>query len=91
MGVKVKFVDNWKKTLWYLLKLIWYKKSEKDFCFYTIENPWTKFEVIPPYQVIPGILQKYVSTNRSLLQYKTLPAHFSNTKLILLRPDKFRQ
>ena len=27
---------------------------------------------------IPGNLQKYISTNRSLLQYKTLPVHFSN-------------
>ena len=36
------------------------------------------------YQMIPGNLQKYVSTNRSLLQCKTLPAHFSNNMMILL-------
>ena len=33
-------------------------------------------------QVIPGNLQKYVSTNRSLLQCKTLPAHSSNNMFI---------
>ena len=33
-------------------------------------------------QVIPGNLQKYVSTNRSLLQCKTLPAHFSNNMMV---------
>ena len=32
------------------------------------------------FQVIPGNLQKYLSTNRSLLQCKSLPAHFSNNK-----------
>ena len=35
-----------------------------------------------PYQVIPGNLQKYVSTNRSLLQCKTLPAHFGNNMMV---------
>ena len=35
-----------------------------------------------PYQVIPGNLQKYVSTNRSLLQCKTLPTHFSNNMMV---------
>ena len=35
-------------------------------------------------QVIPGNLQKYVSTNRSLLQCETLPAHFSNNIIHLL-------
>ena len=34
------------------------------------------------YQVIPGDLQKYVSTNRSLLQCKTLLAHFSNNIMV---------
>ena len=34
------------------------------------------------FQVIPGNLQKYVSTNRSLLQCKTLPAHFSNNMMV---------
>ena len=34
------------------------------------------------YQVIPENLQKYVSTNRSLLQCKTLPAHFSNNMTV---------
>ena len=34
------------------------------------------------HQVIPGNLQKYVSTNHSLLQYKTLPAHFSNNMMV---------
>ena len=34
------------------------------------------------YQVIPGNLQKYVSTNRNLLQCKTLPAHFSNNMMV---------
>ena len=34
------------------------------------------------YQVIPGNLQKYVSTNRSPLQCKTLPAHFSNNMMV---------
>ena len=34
------------------------------------------------YQVIPGNLQTYVSTNRSLLQCKTLPAHFSNNMMV---------
>ena len=33
-------------------------------------------------QVIPGNLQMYVSTNRSPLQYKTLPAHFSNNLMV---------
>ena len=33
-------------------------------------------------QAIPGNLQKYVSTNRSLLQCKTLPAHFSNNMMV---------
>ena len=33
-------------------------------------------------QVIPGNLQKYVSTNRSLLQCKTLPAHFSDNIMV---------
>ena len=32
-------------------------------------------------QVIPGNLQKYVSTNRNLPQCKTLPAHFSNNMM----------
>ena len=32
-------------------------------------------------QVIPGNLQRYVSTNRSLPQCKTLPAHFSNNMM----------
>ena len=34
------------------------------------------------FQVIPGNLQKYVSTNRNLLQCKTLPAHFSNNMMV---------
>ena len=34
------------------------------------------------FQVIPGNLQKYVSTNRSLLQCKTLPANFSNNMML---------
>ena len=34
------------------------------------------------HQVIPGNLQKFVSTNRSLLQCKTLPAHFSNNMMV---------
>ena len=38
------------------------------------------FEV--PIQVIPGNLQKYVSTNRSIFQCKTLPAHFSNNMMV---------
>ena len=33
-------------------------------------------------QVIPGNLQKYVSTNRTLLQCETLPAHFSNNMMV---------
>ena len=33
-------------------------------------------------QVIPGNLQKYVSTNRSLLQCKTLPAHFTDNVMV---------
>ena len=33
-------------------------------------------------RVIPGNLQKYDSTNRSLLQCKTLPAHFSNDMMV---------
>ena len=33
-------------------------------------------------QVIPGNLQKYVSTNRSLLECKTLLAHFSNNMMV---------
>ena len=33
-------------------------------------------------QVIPGNLQTYVCTNRSLLQCKTLPAHFGNNMMI---------
>ena len=34
------------------------------------------------YQVIPGNLQKYVSTNRSPLQCKTLLVHFSNNMML---------
>ena len=34
------------------------------------------------YQVIPGNLQKYVSTNHSLLQCKTLPAYFNNNIMV---------
>ena len=34
------------------------------------------------FQVIPGNLQQYVSTNRSLLQYKTLPAYFSYIMMV---------
>ena len=33
-------------------------------------------------QVIPENLQKYVSTSRSLLQCKTLPAHFSDNMMV---------
>ena len=33
-------------------------------------------------QVIPGNLQKSVSANRSQLQCKTLPAHFSNNMIV---------
>ena len=33
-------------------------------------------------EVIPGNLQKYASTSRSLLQCKTLPAHFSNNMMV---------
>ena len=33
-------------------------------------------------QVIPGNLQKYISTNRSLRECKTLPAHFSNNMTV---------
>ena len=32
--------------------------------------------------MIPGNLQKYVSTSRSPLRCKTLPAHFSNNMLV---------
>ena len=32
--------------------------------------------------MISGNLQKYVSTNRSPLQYKTLPAHSSNNMMV---------
>ena len=38
--------------------------------------------VLTSIQVIPGNLQKYVSTNRGLLQCKTLPAHFSNNMMV---------
>ena len=34
------------------------------------------------FQVIPGNLQKYVSTNHSPFQCKTLPAHFSNNMMV---------
>ena len=34
------------------------------------------------FQVIPGNLQKNVSTNRSLLQCKTLPAYNSNNMMV---------
>ena len=33
-------------------------------------------------QVIPANLQRYVSTNHSPLQCKTLPAHFDNNMMI---------
>ena len=33
-------------------------------------------------QVISGNLHKYASANRSLLQCKTLPAHFSNNVMV---------
>ena len=35
----------------------------------------------PNIQVIPGNLKKYISTSRSLLQCKTLWAHFSNNMM----------
>ena len=41
-------------------------------------------QVAPIHQVIPGNLQKYVSTNCSLLQCKTLPAHFSNNMMVII-------
>ena len=34
------------------------------------------------FQVIPGNLQKYISTNRSLLQCKILQVHFSNNMMV---------
>ena len=34
------------------------------------------------FQVIPGNLQKYVSTNHIILQCKTLPAHFSDNMMV---------
>ena len=37
-------------------------------------------------QVIPGNLQNYVSIKRSLLQSKTLPAHFSNDRMVYCCP-----
>ena len=39
-------------------------------------------EILASIQVIPGNLQKYVSTIRSLVQCKTLPAHFSNNMMV---------
>ena len=41
------------------------------------------------FQVIPGNLQKYVSTNRSLLQCKTSPAHFSNMMMVQLFIERY--
>ena len=40
-----------------------------------------QYDKADPIQVIPGNLQRYVSTNRSLPQCKTLPAHFSNNMM----------
>ena len=41
-----------------------------------------EFQRMPANQVIPGNLQKYVSTNHSILWCKTLPAHFSNNMMV---------
>ena len=49
-------------------------------CFYVqIQNSISRSVSI---QVIPGNLQKYVSTSGGPLQCKTLPAHFSNNMMV---------
>ena len=45
-------------------------------------NQGTKDADYTSNQLIPGNLQMYVSTNRSPLQCKTLPAHFSNNLMV---------
>ena len=69
------------------------RKSDQIFVFVRVsikERSWLKFikrarskrYTFPCNQVIPGNLQKYVSTCHSLFQCKTLPAHFSNNMMV---------
>ena len=44
--------------------------------------------VLVTYEVIPGNLQKYISTNRNLLHCKPLPAHFSNNAVVCRQADQ---
>ena len=62
-------------------------KQLSDCCYsYTftivINKSTTSVSLIWSIQVILGNLQKYVSTSGSLLQCKTLPAHFSNNMMV---------
>ena len=41
-----------------------------------------KINTTPTYHMIPGNLRKDVSTNRSLPQCKTLPAHFNDNVMV---------
>ena len=44
---------------------------------------WVLFQFyVRPNQLIPGNVQKYVSTIRSLLQCKTLPAYLNNNTMV---------
>ena len=55
-----------------------------DFDFHIVNFPFFSSNISsgPSYQVIPGNLPKYGSTNRSLLQCKTLPTLFSNNMTV---------
>ena len=54
----------------------------KDVCRFNSNLASTTNTQIESSHVIRGNLQKYVSTNRSLLQCKTLPAYFSNNIMV---------
>ena len=74
--------QQWSHSKWYPLWVLVQKSFSLFFSnperFHT-EN--IQLMLVVPYLVIPGNPPKYVSTNRSLLRCKTLPAHFSNNML----------